>query len=95
MTIDNVSIPPPRNQSAEQARDSKLRAAATDLEAAFLSEMLKAAGLGAPSGAFGGGHGEDQFQSFLRDAQAKEMARAGGIGLAESLFDALKERQDG
>jgi flagellar protein FlgJ len=31
----------------------------------------------------------------LRDAQATEMAKAGGIGLAEALFDAMKERADG
>lgn len=75
--------------------DDALRDAAVALEAAFLAEMLKSAGLGAAPSTFGGGHGEEQFQSFLRNEQATEMARAGGIGLAESLFEALKERQDG
>jgi hypothetical protein len=28
-------------------------------------------------------------------AQAEQMVEAGGIGLAESLFEALKERADG
>jgi len=74
--------------------DTKLREAAQKLEAAFLSEMLKAAGVGAPRDAFGGGAGEDQFASFLREAQAKEMVSAGGIGLAESLFEAMKVRLD-
>ncbi len=72
--------------------DQKLRDAALQLEASFLSEMLKVAGFGAPRESFGGGIGEDQFGSFLRDAQALEMAKSGGIGLAESLFEALKER---
>lgn len=53
--------------------------------------MLKASGLGKPQDAFGGGAGEDQFQSFLVQAQAEEMVRAGGIGLAESLFQALQD----
>lgn len=71
-----------------------LMAAAQKLEASFLAEMLKAAGLGATSAEFGGGAGEDQFSSFLVQEQAAAMVRAGGIGLSESLFDALKERQD-
>ncbi len=63
--------------------------AAQKLEAAFLSEMLKSAGLGAARETFGGGAGEEQFSSFLRQAQADEMARAGGIGLAESIYRSM------
>lgn len=75
-------------------RHGALRAAATDLEASFLSQMLKSAGLGARQGPFGGGNGEGQFSSFLRDIHAREMARHGGIGLAEHIFEALKARTD-
>ncbi|MCA0920383.1 rod-binding protein [Pseudooceanicola nanhaiensis] len=73
--------------------DVRLRTVARDLEAAFLSEMLGAAGLGEVPGAFGGGTGEAQFASFLRDEQARALASAGGIGLAEALFNTLKERE--
>ncbi len=69
--------------------------AAQKLEATFLSEMLKSAGLGTPRDSFGGGKGEEQFSSFLRDAQAEEMAKSGGIGLAEALFEAMKVRLNG
>lgn len=78
-----------------KTRDKQLKEAAQDLEAAFLAEMLKAAGFGQARSAFGGGEGEAQFGSFLREAQAKEMVSQGGIGLAEHLFEALKERADG
>jgi len=71
--------------------DAALRRAALKLEAGFLSLMLKESGLG-ETGAFGGGVGEEQFASFLRDIHAREMAEAGGIGLAESIFQALKAR---
>jgi flagellar protein FlgJ len=81
--------------TAQMTRDRSLMQTATALEASFLSEMLKSAGLGPVGGAFGGGTGEDQFASFLRQAQAEEIARAGGIGLAEHIFEALKERADG
>ena len=80
------SIPAPSQQNAS------LRAAAQKLEAAFLAEMLKSAGLGESRDSFGGGAGEDQFSSFLVQAQAEKMVEAGGIGLAEALFESLKAR---
>jgi len=91
-------LPPPRQASPLPdyiQADTKLRDAAQKLEATFLSEMLKSAGLGTPRDSFGGGKGEEQFSSFLREAQAKEMAKAGGIGLAEALFEAMKVRLNG
>lgn len=75
-------------------QDEALRAVARKLEAGFLAEMLRHTGLGAQSGEFGGGTGEDQFASFHRHAMAERMVQSGGIGLAESLHRALMERQD-
>lgn len=75
--------------------DTRLRDAANELEATFLAEMLKSAGFGAARESFGGGAGEEQFTSFLVTEQARAMVDAGGIGLAESLFAALKEKTDG
>lgn len=74
--------------------DAGLRRVAEELEATFLSEMLKSAGLGETRTAFGGGAGEDQFASLMRDEQARQMVKAGGIGLAETLFQSLKEREN-
>ncbi|MDX8352860.1 rod-binding protein [Cognatiyoonia sp. IB215182] len=84
----NVTLP------AYVQEDGKLRAAAEQLEATFLAEMLKSAGLGTPRDSYGGGIGEEQFGSFLLEAQAKEIVAAGGIGLAEALFEAMKVRMD-
>lgn len=75
-------------------RLAALRQASMDLEAAFLTEMLKSAGFGKARDSFGGGAGEDQFGSLLVRAQAEQMTRAGGIGLAESLFHALLEAEN-
>lgn len=80
--------------AALSPKDLALREAAQKLEANFLAEMLKSAGLGESRGEFGGGMGEDQFSSFLVQEQAMAMVRAGGIGLTENLFQALKERSD-
>ncbi|WP_299686336.1 rod-binding protein [uncultured Tateyamaria sp.] len=77
-----------------QPHDAKLMKAAQKLEASFLAEMLKSAGYGEAREALGGGAGEEQFASFLVDAQAEKMVQAGGIGLAEHLYQSLKDRQN-
>lgn len=84
----------PSKAAQDGARDAQIRKAADQLEATFLAEMLKSAGFGEARESFGGGAGEEQFASFLRQAQAEEMVRAGGIGLSETLFNALKEKAD-
>ncbi len=77
------------NAPARPANTDQIMDVAQALEASFLAEMLKSAGLGETPDGFGGGAGEDQFASFLREEQAKQMTQAGGIGLAEALFDAM------
>ena len=86
-----VRTPLPRAGEA----DARLLESAQALEASFVAEMLKSAGVGAVPSAFGGGIGEEQFASFLREEQARDIVRAGGIGLAESLFISMKARADG
>ncbi len=88
--INSVIAPVPLQSQSDLA----LKDAAKKLEATFLAQMLKSAGLGQSRESFGGGAGEDQFASFLLEAQAEKMVEAGGIGLAESLFNALKEREN-
>ncbi len=75
-------------------RDGPMWAAAQALEASFLALMLEDAGVGAVPSSMGGGPGEAHFASFLREAQARGMVEAGGIGLAESLFQAMGGRDD-
>ena len=91
--MDHIA-PVPGGQMPPNAHSEKIRQAARKLEASFLTEMLKSAGLGKTVGAFGGGAGEDQFGTFLVRAQADEIARAGGIGLAETFFHALMEAEN-
>ena len=90
---NNLIVSRSYSNQAPNLNDQKIRDAATKLEATFLSEMLKSAGIGESSKTFGGGVGEDQFSSFLRDAQALEMARSGGIGLADALYKSMKENR--
>ncbi len=91
MLTDPAALP--RMPEAATQNDSRLRAAAEDLEASFIAEMLRAAGAEKAGGTSESG-GESPFASFLLDARAREIARAGGLGLAEVLFQSLL-RADG
>lgn len=75
------------------ANTSPLREAAKELEATFVFEMLKSAGMGKGREGFGGGAGEDQFSSLLLRHQAQALTDAGGIGLAESIFSSLMRQE--
>lgn len=92
--IETNFVPAQKAPERQRADESAMRDAAQKLEASFLAEMLKVAGVGEQIEGWGGGIGEEQFASFLRQAQADEMAKTGGIGLAEGLFESLKERAD-
>ena len=94
-TASPVSPPQPATPPPRQTETNPLHRAAQQLEAGFLAEFLKSAGFGKTSDTFGGGIGEDQFASFLRQAQAEVMVKSGGIGLAEAIYHSLKERQNG
>ena len=85
---------PPTLSTILSPRSAQLMQKAQELETRFLSEMLAHTGLDAQTGAFNGGIGEDQFASFLREAQAKAMVDRGGLGLAQSIFQSLVRRDD-
>lgn len=85
---------PPGPAPAAPARHDAMMEQARALEATFLAEMLGHAGLGAAGESFGGGHGEDQFASFLKQEQARLMAEKGGIGLAEMIFRSMAGKDD-
>lgn len=71
--------------------DARIRDAAVEFEALFLSEMLRgmSSGLG-PDGLFG----REPFGSLLRDEYARVIARAGGIGIAEATRRELLRLQE-
>lgn len=70
----------------------EIQRTARKLEATFLAEMLKSTGLGDQPDGFGGGAGESQFSSFLVQAQAGAISKAGGLGLSEMFIKSLMEK---
>lgn len=91
MFVPPIPASPPQ-KNATGAQVELLKEASIQLETSFLTEMLKSAGVGKTPEGFGGGAGEDQFGSFLLQAQAEQMARAGALGLAQVVFESLMER---
>jgi Rod binding domain-containing protein len=89
------TILPTAFSSPQPTQPNPLREKAAELETAFLAEMLAYAGLDAARESFGGGIGEEQFSSFLRQEQAEAMVKAGGIGLTEILFRAMSGNAQG
>jgi len=77
------------------ARAAATRTAAQQFEAAILAELLRSAGAGEAASTFGGGIGEEQFASFLVNAQAERIAARGGLGIAEMALRALVARDAG
>ena len=82
---------PAQDGKVADSKDLKIRAVAQKLEATFIAEMLKSAGFGTQKNSFSGSTGEDQFASFQRDALAAQMAKVGGIGLAEAFYKSMTE----
>jgi flagellar protein FlgJ len=91
MEIPPLRLTEPRSPAAPSRSDDDIRAAAESFEASFLSEMLGHAGLNAMPTGFGGGAGEEAFSGLLTEQYARLLAARGGVGLAERVFDILKQ----
>ena len=77
------------------ADPAEARRVAEDFEALYLSQML------GPvfdqlktDGPFGGGHGETMYRSFLVDAYARAMVKAGGVGVADMVQREILRMQE-
>lgn len=73
----------------------KMREAAQEFEAVFLSQMLKPMfeGIGsAPP--FGGGPAEEMYRSLMMDEYGKSIAKAGGIGIADQVLREMIKLQE-
>lgn len=70
----------------DAAKRAKIKDTAQNFEASFLSVMMQQMFEGVKtSEPFGGGQGEEMFKSVMAEAMAKQVTRAGGIGLAPTV----------
>lgn len=74
----------------------RLREQAVELEGIFLntlvSEMFKSLETDSDNG-FGGGYAEETWRGMMAEQYSSEMARAGGIGIADQMVAHLIEAQ--
>lgn len=70
----------------------RLRDASHDLEKTFIAEMLKAARVSENSSPITGGPEGGHFSNYLHDHYAQAITRNNQIGLAEGIFQAMKNR---
>jgi len=73
---------------------AKARASAQDFEAVFLNSMFSQMFAHVNEGPFNGGQAASTWRSFLTDEYAKNFARAGGIGIADSVYKELISLQE-
>jgi flagellar protein FlgJ len=100
-----MNVPPPISQPAAipmirpsaPADPAKVWKAARDFEAVALGEFLKPmfATVDTKKNLFSGGDAEKTWKPMLVDEIAKQMAAAGGLGLAAPIHDAMLKMQEG
>lgn len=79
-------------KSADPAR---MRQAAEEYEAVFISQMLQPMFEGIKTdGPFGGGHAEGIYRSMMVSEYGKAMTQRGGVGLADALMQSLLKTQE-
>lgn len=86
----------PQAQSNPNApKDAKAWAAAQDFEAQFISTMTQSMFAGLKTdGPFGGGQGEDMFRSLLVDQYGTQIAKSGGVGIADTIYSEILKLQE-
>jgi Rod binding domain-containing protein len=85
-----LAAPTPAQTASRAAIHKTAQAFESQFISAMLGEMFEGVNTSAP---FGGGEGEQAFKSFLMDAMAKQMTKAGGIGVAASVQKEMLKMQ--
>jgi Rod binding domain-containing protein len=84
----------PSASAAELAKRGQIQETAQKFEASFLGillqSMFKEVKVSEP---FGGGDAEEMWKSFFTDALARQMAKAGGVGLAQPVAHEMLKLQ--
>jgi len=78
------------DKTAQSEREQELRRTAREFEAAFITEMLSHTGLEKALSSQSGFGGE-VFSTMLVEKYASALADKGGFGLAEKIYNQLKD----
>lgn len=81
--------------NAKGKSPEQIKEAAQDFEAFFLSQMLKPMfDTVQTDDMFGGGQGEEMWKSLMVDEYAKQIAKSGGVGVAEQVMQVMIQAQE-
>ena len=87
-----VAEQPKTTATASTGEDAKLKATCQEMEAVFLNMMLTRMRATVPKGnLLGNSSGEQMMTSLLDTELTKNMAQAGGMGLADMLYRQLSK----
>ena len=96
-TLSNTNSSKLKNFSnISNARDEKaIKQTAQDFEAFFISQMMEQMFQGiSTEGMFGGGHAEKIYRSMMINEYGKNIAKSGGIGIADHVVRFMIETQN-
>lgn len=81
--------------ASQPAEDKATRQAAETFESVFLGQMLAPMFKGlSTDGPFGGGHAEEIYRSMMVDEMGTTIAKNGGLGIADAIYDHLLRLQE-
>lgn len=85
-----------KSASTSEADKLAARDAAEQFEAVFIAQMLQPMFESVPTdGMMGGGHAEGMYRSMFVTEASKEIARNGGVGIADQVYRELIKLQEG
>ena len=85
----------PGASSPRSDLEASARKAATEFESVFLTTMLEGMFSGLKTEPpFGGGHSEKIYRSMMVGEYAKEIARSGGLGIADHVYREIIAAQE-
>lgn len=95
MTTGHVLLPPPAT-TASPEQQAKTRDAAAKFEAMAINQLLAPMfdTVDTSGGLFGGGEAEQAWRPMLISEIAKKIAQAGGLGLAEPVYQQMLRMQE-
>lgn len=92
IAVSTDLLRPPPSLANNPAR---MRETAEAFEASFIAQMLRPMFQGLSTEApFGGGEAEATWRGFLIDEMGKQVARAGGVGLADHVVAQMIRMQE-
>jgi flagellar protein FlgJ len=93
--LDAVASGAPLGTRPKQPMDARMRAQAQDFEVQFVNSMFQHMYAGIQGeGPFGNSTGVATWRSFLTEEYAKSFVKAGGIGIADSVYKSLLAHQE-